>query len=685
MERSSQKEDLLLKLINHSSTISGMKDLDGKYLFANSEFEHLYNPTKKNIITLSDYDIFPASVADLIRQSDLYVISKNEELIIEKSFSLNKIDRTYLATVFPITDEQQSVIATGFIAKDITERKLAISQKEKTNQLLKAIGHAQNEYISGEDAATIFSNLLHSVLDITGSEYGFIGEIIRPPKAPPFLQTRAITDITRNKDSKELYDKLISTGVDFENIDTLSGITTLSTGLPHEEPPLSPYTGIPFYHGKKMLGILGLANRRADDNEQLIEYLEPFLVTCAYLLTAVQNRSLKKEAQDALKDSELRYRTLFETSLDAVIIISISTNRVTNANNAAKNLFGYKEIKDIIGLSLADIVPNTINNIDSLALINELRIELDKNDHVRTQWEHRRYDKSTFPCEIALTKFSVNGESFILSVIQDTTERHKSILEKEALQKQIHQSQKMEAVGQLTGGIAHDFNNILAAIQGFGELSLFSLKKSKEQKKVQSYLTEVLSATHRAKELVEQMLAFSKGEMTELQILYPEKSITSVTKMLRSTIPSTIRIEAYIDNPKCKIKADPIQLHQAIMNLIINARDAMNNNKGFISVSLSHYVSDTETCTSCHKPISQTANNKYIAISVSDNGSGIASKEIISRIFDPFFSTKDIGKGTGMGLSVVHGTVHGCNGHIIVESEIKKGTHIKMLFPEVFD
>ncbi|MDH5553081.1 MAG: ATP-binding protein, partial [Nitrosomonas sp.] len=238
------------------------------------------------------------------------------------------------------------------------------------------------------------------------------------------------------------------------------------------------------------------------------------------------------------------------------------------------------------------------------------------------------------------------------------------------------QAQKMEAIGQLTGGIAHDFNNILAAVLGYCQLAIRLTEKNPDEK-LNKYLCEIKKGGERARELVSQLLSFSrkKGRDTSDHSLTAVAPIISeVTAMLSSIIPSSIEVHENISTETPDIAVDPVQLHQAILNLCINARDAMNG-KGELTITVSHENTNM-ICSSCH----HSFHGSYVSIGVKDSGSGIPDS-IKDKLFEPFFTTKDIGKGSGMGLAMVHGIVHNHHGHLTVESEENIGTTFKLHFP----
>ncbi len=250
--------------------------------------------------------------------------------------------------------------------------------------------------------------------------------------------------------------------------------------------------------------------------------------------------------------------------------------------------------------------------------------------------------------------------------------------ERKKLDLQLQQAQKMESIGFLTGGIAHDFNNILVSILGFTNLALERFV-TEEQGELHEYLTEVVHAGERARDLIQQMLVFSRTGEARAIPLSVLSIITESKKLLQAAIPSSIHLTAGGNNNLPDVIFDPVQLQQVIMNLCINARDALNE-KGSIKIHASRKLIATEPhllCVACHNIIEE---GEYIELSVVDNGSGMDS-ETLSKIFEPFFTTKDVGKGTGMGLSMVHGIMHQHGGHILVESGEGKGTTIQLLLP----
>ena len=265
-----------------------------------------------------------------------------------------------------------------------------------------------------------------------------------------------------------------------------------------------------------------------------------------------------------------------------------------------------------------------------------------------------------------------------LAIRTDVTALRALERQKELMQQKLVQAAKMESIGHLTAGIAHDFNNLLGGILGYAELGAEFLARENGPDKIKNYLTHILAAGTRAKELITQMLIFSRltpeAESGEVPVTLLQPVVKEVTHLLRSTIPSGIVINYQVENVDLRARIQPVHLHQILMNLAVNARDAIGE-YGRIEINLTQRAV-TGQCDACHEPFS----GDYAVLTLSDSGPGIPD-HVLASIFDPFFTTKEVGKGTGMGLSVVHGIVHALGGHITVESEAGKGTAIHILLP----
>ena len=266
----------------------------------------------------------------------------------------------------------------------------------------------------------------------------------------------------------------------------------------------------------------------------------------------------------------------------------------------------------------------------------------------------------------------IDGRLVRLQIAMDVTELTRIQEEKLQLETQLRQAQKMEAIGTLAGGIAHDFNNILAAILGYSEIAL---EDCRGQSPVDGYLSEILKAAHRAKDLTQQILTFSRQAEIAPKPVRFSSVVREAVKLLRASIPSTIAIREALYSD-ATVMADPTQLHQVVMNLATNAAHAMEKSGGILTITLEDSGDDADT----GLPGGMEGKRRNVRLTVSDTGQGI-EPDLIDRIFDPYFTTKSKGKGTGMGLSVVHGIVKNCGGDIRVESKPGRGAVFSISLP----
>jgi PAS domain S-box-containing protein len=269
---------------------------------------------------------------------------------------------------------------------------------------------------------------------------------------------------------------------------------------------------------------------------------------------------------------------------------------------------------------------------------------------------------------------TIHGRPHYIASIVDLSSLKAAEAARKALEARLHQSQRLESIGTLAGGIAHDFNNMLASIMGFTELSLDDAVDSPDMIK---NLNEVLRAGRRAKELIQQILAFSREQDQDFRPMAMRPVINEVLKLLRASLPATVEIQAQLDK-SAPIKGDPTQIHQILMNLATNAAHSMGSAGGRLKVSLSQCQSEQDT--GKHPP--DLPAGRYALLEVADTGSGM-TPAVMERIFDPFFTTKEKGEGTGLGLSVVHGIVKSHQGGIIVESTPGEGTIFQVFLPTI--
>jgi PAS domain S-box-containing protein len=382
-------------------------------------------------------------------------------------------------------------------------------------------------------------------------------------------------------------------------------------------------------------------------------------------LYEVKAMKLRQKMEEALRESENRFRLLFECSMDAVLLTSPS-GEIFSANPAACAMFGLTEEQ------LCAVGRNGIFDVNDLHTASVLE-ERSRTGKFIGELTLRRNNGSTFPAEISSSIFKdqYNRERTSM-IIRDITERKQSEENLRRIEEQLRQSEKMDAIGQLAGGIAHDFNNVLGGIIGYTEMSLAFVEHDSI---VGNNLRKVLQASERAANLVKQILTFSRRANPQKSVTSIKPILKEVLELLRATIPSSVIIESRLDTDTKPVLADSTKIHEAILNLATNAVDAMNR-KGILSISLSAVILDYVE----HGRSGDILPGEYTVIEIGDTGCGMDATTL-SRAFEPFFTTKAVGEGTGMGLSVVLGVVQSFGGDLIVETEIGKGTTIRLYLP----
>ena len=379
--------------------------------------------------------------------------------------------------------------------------------------------------------------------------------------------------------------------------------------------------------------------------------------------------SQKDVALFQLDESKAFQTSLFET-MPIPVFYKDTAGRYLGFNRAFEDFYG-KAKEHLIGKSVFDLYPS-----DLAQIYFDQDAELFKKQKLQ-MYESKITDSHGILHDVIFHKASLvdsQGEIIgLIGAIIDITERNRTEEEKKSLQKQLIQAQKMEAIGTLAGGIAHDFNNILGVIIGFAEIAGDCIPPDSI---AVEYLNKVQIAGHRAATLVKQILAFSRQVNIERIPLQPSHTVKEVLKLLRPSLPSTITIKQEIDSSSSAILADPTQLHQILMNLCTNAFHAMEQTGGTLEIILK----DCELSSDALKNEREVQPGTFVLLSVGDTGSGIGSA-IRGKIFDPYFTTKEIGKGTGMGLSIVHGIVSSYGGFLTCESESGKGTIFRVFIP----
>jgi PAS domain S-box-containing protein len=380
----------------------------------------------------------------------------------------------------------------------------------------------------------------------------------------------------------------------------------------------------------------------------------------------------RKQTEEALRESESRYSALFTGITDAVYVHHINEDgnpgQIIDANEVACKMLGYTR-DELVGMEIGDIDAS-----ESTVDVHKAVEDLKAGRNVLFEQVHVAKNGKRIPVEVHAQTFEYNGRLAVLSTVRDITDRKRAEKERLALEAQLQQAQKMESIGTLAGGIAHDFNNILGIILGNAELAMDDVP---EWNPAKFNLKEIRTASLRAKDVVRQLLSFARKTRLEKKPTNIVPIVKESLKLLRSSIPTSIEIHQNITAEVDTILADPTQINQVLINLCTNANHAMPDG-GIIEVILNNAALN-ENETAQYPDLNP---GRYVNLTVSDTGHGIP-KEDMDRIFDPYYTTKEVGKGTGMGLAVVHSIVKEHNGIVSVKSEPGKGTTFSIFFPAV--
>jgi PAS domain S-box-containing protein len=444
--------------------------------------------------------------------------------------------------------------------------------------------------------------------------------------------------------------------------------------LPPDHPPVRGFLGVPIQTGTRNYGLIYVADKLSD-----VEFTQEdvrFLTTIAAKLALayenvlryqeIQERTAKLEYEvGQRKQAEDRFRLLVETAPTGILICD-EKGRITEANAQLQRMFGYTR-EELVGQAVEMLVPEQHRGGHvghRAAYVNSPQT---RPMGVGMELRGRRKDATTFPLEISLGPLTTSEGTWISSTVVDISGRKK-------LEQQLQVSQRLESVGQLAAGIAHDFNNILTAITGNAKLALADLPVDHP---VQRNLAEIQKGSLRAIQLVRQILTFGRQDAPKREVIKLTPVVEEALKLLRAGLRAGIEIRTHFDSGLPDVFADSTQVHQIVMNLATNAADAMAKQPvGVLEIRSEPVSVDADLA----HTTPELREGSYVRLSIRDNGCGM-DKATTARIFEPFYTTKPLGEGTGLGLSVVHGIVKTHGGAVTVYSEPGEGTVFQLYLP----
>ena len=376
---------------------------------------------------------------------------------------------------------------------------------------------------------------------------------------------------------------------------------------------------------------------------------------------------------EAITQREAYNRVLFADSPAAMLVLEAPTGICRDCNRAALFLFGTEDPQKIIGGKLTDFSPERQNSDQASAA--ELKSHMDtciQVGRVTFEWRFLRGQDQSWHGEVTLSRFTHGPQDQVQVILHDISHEKHIEKERQFLERQLLQAQKMESIGTLSGGIAHDFNNILFPISGYTELLQLDTPRGSSQ---WDYLDKIMDGVRRARALVKRILTFSRQNETGTEGVVLHEVAREALKLVQSTLPSTIMIHDNIRDCPGQVLGNSIQIHQVIMNLCTNAFHAMEDQGGVLTLGLTTIELTPEMV----KDLGISP-GEYARLSITDTGMGM-DNTVLDQIFNPYFTTKPVGKGTGLGLSVVHGIVHSHGGRITVDSRPQCGSRFDVYLP----
>jgi PAS domain S-box-containing protein len=433
-------------------------------------------------------------------------------------------------------------------------------------------------------------------------------------------------------------------------------------GMPEGHAPLLRELVVPVMQIGKVVAILGVGNKPEDYTEKDVE-------TVSYLADVTWGIIEQKWAEEKILSSERRFRTLYQSMMDAFVVTDIQ-GRIRECNDAYSSMLGYP-MQELRQLSCADITPEKWLESENKIIREQV---LHRGSSSVYEKEYQRKDGTVFPVELR-TFLLLNNDGKpegLSAIVRDISERRRTEEEREKLQAQLNQAQKMESVGQLAGGVAHDFNNMRGVILGYTELAL---TKVNPLEPLHEYLQTIFTAAKRSAGITRQLLAFARKQTIAPKVLDLNDTVEGMLKMLRRLIGEDIDLAWLPETGLWSVKMDPSQVDQLLANLCVNARDAISG-VGKVTIETDMRSFNEEYCAD-HPGF---VPGDFILLAVSDDGCGM-EKDVLDKVFEPFFTTKELGQGTGLGLSTVYGIVKQNNGFVNVYSEPGQGTTFRIYLP----
>ena len=585
----------------------------------------------------------------------------------------------------PILDPDGKLRGYLSVHNNITAQKDLEAALQKKHRLLEAVSVCLTDYLSSENLHAAFDNLLKQLLSLTNSHFGFIGEVLFDSSNSPRLKSLSVSnpasdsnspllrETDRNQDP-EFSDLLTRFGDAITNGESVIQNSPMTDsrrgGRASGRPDWHRFLGIPIVRANRLVGLIGLANCPESYSQKDVQFLQPLVMAIGQLIDTNRRDSQRREMERSLRQTE---EWLEETGRVAEIgawQIDIETMTLRWSSQTHR----IHEVP-------ADFIPDVNTAINFY--------DPEARPIIREAVARALADGTPWDLELPLTTatgrprwvramghavFEDNKVTRIFGAFNDVTERRRANVEKEKLQVQFAQSQKMESVGRLAGGIAHDFNNMLAVILGHSEMMTLDETLTAKHR---VHIKAIMTAGRRSAELTQQLLAFARRQNAAPQKVDVNKTLKRMLDLLKKSMGGGIELEWMPGDDVWAISIDPVQLDQILANLCMNARDAIADSGRILLSTRNETLAKEQRFRSSELPPGD-----YVVLTVSDNGCGM-SESTLQHLFEPFNSTKPVGAGLGpgLGLATVYGIVHQNSGSIDVESDRSIGTTVRIYLP----
>lgn len=628
---------------------------DGKrFLYVNAATENIFGYSRRELLSLEDaWTLVDPESRDWTQkriQQQLHgsteptrfefkiTTRSGEERWLD--FSSNRID----------FERRAAIVAT---AVDITERKRA-------EQLQSALYRIAEETSAAGDLDEFYRFIHRIVGGLMHAENFYIAlydETSETLSFPYFVDEEDETP-ERKQLGKGLTEYVLRTGQPllatpsvFEDLVKRGEVESIGA-------PSLDWLGVPLIIADKSIGVLVVQTYREN-----IRYRQTEKDILTFVSQHVAAAIEHKRSEEQLRESEARYRSLVQSAVYG-IYRATAAGRFLAVNPALISMLGYESEEEMLALNVGTDV--YLESSDREHLISEL-LAMRRWEGVEVKWRRKDGKSITVRLSGRLVRDDAGNAAYIEGIVEDVTERR-------MLEQQLRQSQKMEAVGRLAGGVAHDFNNLLTVIRGYTEILLSDVAEGDVRR---SELEEIMKASDRAGALTKQLLAFSRQQVLAPKVLNLNTIVLNMHNLLRRLLGEDVDLQTVLDPELGHVKADPSQIEQVLMNLAVNARDAMP-----MGGRLTIETTNVELTENWGRDLINAKPGQYVMIAMTDSGAGM-DEATKARVFEPFFTTKEQGKGTGLGLSTAYGIVKQSDGYISVYSEVGIGSTFKVYLPRM--